>query len=255
MHVRKVSALILGFNPFAPLAPVFDQLVMGLHQGLDAINVVTHNYGWSLVLLAILVRGVVFLPLNAMQFKSMSRMQELQPKIKALQAKYKSKDSETAQKLNAEVMALYKEHNVNPLAGCLPLVLQMPILIALYYAIIKDNDKFAGATWLWIGSPLSHQFPQILATNLAQSDLVLLALYIVSMYFSVRFASPATDPAQAQQQKIMAFVSPALIGYIPSGRSPLHFALSAFGQYLYVSDSGAAQIQVVNVSTLPALTG
>jgi DNA-binding beta-propeller fold protein YncE len=48
---------------------------------------------------------------------------------------------------------------------------------------------------------------------------------------------------------------PALIGYIPSGRSPLHFALSAFGQYLYVSDSGAAQIQVVNVSTLPALTG
>jgi YidC/Oxa1 family membrane protein insertase len=112
-------------------------------------------------------------------------------------------------------MALYKEHKVNPLAGCFPVVLQLPILIALYWSIVERKDEFATAQFAWIGSPLSHQFSNIFATSLAETDKVLLALYVVSMYLSVRYGSPpSSDPQQAQTQKIMAFVSPAMIAYL-----------------------------------------
>ena len=195
---------LLAFNPLDPI-------VVSLHGFLAGINAVVRNYGWSLVILAFAVK-LVFWPLNTMQFKGMLKMQELAPKLKALQARYKN-DKE---KLNAETMALYKESGANPLAGCLPLLLQMPILISLYWAVISDKGLFASSTWLWIGSSLSASAPyHVLAANLAMPDYVLLALYVVSMYFSVRFTSPPSpDPAQAQQQKIMAFISPAMIGYL-----------------------------------------
>ncbi|MGP6158060.1 MAG: YidC/Oxa1 family membrane protein insertase [Vulcanimicrobiaceae bacterium] len=200
--------------PFHPLLAVFNPLapiVVALHGVLSSINALVRNYGWSLVILAFLVK-LVFWPLNTMQFKGMLKMQELSPKLKALQARYKN-DKE---KLNTETMALYKESGANPLAGCLPLLLQMPILISLYWAVISDKGLFASSTWLWVGSAFSLNSPyHILAANLAMPDYVLLALYVISMYFSVRFTSPPSpDPAQAQQQKIMAFISPAMIGYL-----------------------------------------
>jgi YidC/Oxa1 family membrane protein insertase len=194
--------LFLAFNP---LQPIIDALI----QVIIAINGVIHNLGWSLIALALLIR-LAFLPLTFFQFKSMAEMQRIQPLIKSLQAKYKG----DSQKLNAEMMALYKEHNVNPFASCMPLVLQMPILFSLYYAIIHEQSTFKTETWLWIGSPISHQFSKILATSLAAPDYVLLALYVVSMYFSVRYGSPpSTDPQQAQTQKIMAFTSPLFIAW------------------------------------------
>jgi membrane protein insertase Oxa1/YidC/SpoIIIJ len=90
----------------------------------------------------------------------------------------------------------------------------MPILISLYMAINTDRDLFKLSSWLWIGSPLSKLVPNhILADNLSQPDYVLLVLYVASMYFSIRFTSPAMDPQQAQQQRIMAFISPAMVGF------------------------------------------
>jgi YidC/Oxa1 family membrane protein insertase len=141
----------------------------------------------------------------------MAEMQKLQPLLKALQAKYKG----DAQKLNAETMALYKEHGVNPLAGCFPVVLQLPILIALYWSIQGRLADFSNEHFAWIGSALSREYPHILGVSLAKTDLILLALYVVSMYLSVRYGSPpSSDPQQAQTQKIMAFISPAMIAYI-----------------------------------------
>lgn len=204
---------LLGlWNPLGFLQPVFDQLVRAMLAGIEAINGVVHNYGWSLVLVAVLIKAV-FWYLNAASYKSMGKMQQLQPKIKALQKKYPGKDPETVQKLNSEMMALYAAEGVNPLAGCIPSLIPLPFIIAIYYAIQQEAAKFADATWLWIGSPISHAFSNVLATNLAQPDYVLLVIYIVSMYFSVRYATPATSPEQEQQQKIMAFISPAMIGY------------------------------------------
>lgn len=194
---------LLAFNPLEPI-------VLALHAVLRSIYDVVHNYGWSLILLAFLVK-LVFWPLNTMQFKAMLKTQRIAPQIAALRARHKN----DSKRLNEETMALYKETGANPLASCLPMLLQLPILISLYQAVYSDKAMFAGATWLWIGTAASRSAPyHFLAENLSKPDYVLLALYIVSMYFSVRFTSPALDPQQAQQQKIMAFVSPAMIGYM-----------------------------------------
>ncbi len=189
---------------------VLQPIVNALHGVLGAIYGVVHNYGWTLIILALIVKGF-FWPLNTMQYRSMLKTQQLQPRIKALQQKHKN-DKE---KLNAETMALYKETGANPLAGCLPLLLQMPILFSLYAAINGDRALFSSQKWLWIGSPIALSSPHhILAANLAMPDYALLVFYIISMYFSVRFTSPALDEQQAQQQRIMSFISPAMVGYM-----------------------------------------
>src|SRR6201996_4354913 len=140
----------------------------------------------------------------------MAEMQKVQPLVKQLQAKFKNDQ----QALNAAMMALYKEHKVNPLAGCVPMLIQFPILIGLYWAIQGQISSFTHEHWLWIGSALSDRFPQVFATSLAVPDIFLLCLYVVSMYFTVRYGSPpSTDPQQAQTQKMMAFISPAMIAF------------------------------------------
>ncbi len=187
----------------------FDPIVHALGQVLTAVHAVIPSYGWALIALAFIVR--VFLwPLSDMQFRSMAEMQKIQPLVKALQAKYKS-DPQT---LNQKTMELYREHKVNPLAGCVPMLIQFPILIGLYWAIQGRISTFQNEHWLWIGSAISHQFPQVFATSLAVPDIFLLCLYVISMYFTVRYGSPpSSDPQQAQTQKIMAFISPAMIAF------------------------------------------
>jgi YidC/Oxa1 family membrane protein insertase len=196
--------LLLAFtNPLAPIANALTDV-------LTILNGITHSLGWSLVIFAALVKLVLW-PLSQMQFKSMAEMQRVAPQVKKLQAQYKG----DPQRMNQEVMALYKEHGVNPMAGCLPLIVQLPILFSLYQAINAEHTEFASQGWLWIGSPLAHAYPKIFGTSLAAPDMVLLAFYVVSMYFSVRYGTaPAADPAQAQQQKIMAFVSPVIIAWV-----------------------------------------
>jgi YidC/Oxa1 family membrane protein insertase len=206
---------------------LLDPIVAFLSTVLATLNQYTHNFGLSLIALAVLVK-VVFWPLSAMQFKSIAKMQALQPQLKALQARLKG----DPQKLQQEQMALYKTQNVNPFASCLPLLLQMPILWSIYYAIWHSCNDFAQTSFLWIGSSVAKMTPivqhmndsctkghdqlavHLLATSLLLPDYFLLALYVVSMYFSVRFSSPALDESQAQQQRIMAFVSPVMIAFI-----------------------------------------
>jgi YidC/Oxa1 family membrane protein insertase len=193
--------------------PLFDQLVHALSTVLTALHAVIPNYGWALIALALMVRLVMW-PLTEIQFRSMAEMQKVQPLVKQLQAKYKG----DPQALNQAMMALYKEHKVNPLAGCVPMLIQFPILIGLYWAIqgqiTLPKSAFNDEHWLWIGSALSSHFPQIFASSLAKPDVFLLVLYVISMYFTVRYGSPPSqDPQQAQTQKIMAFVSPAMIAY------------------------------------------
>src|SRR5919198_1328654 len=103
----------------------------GLLDGLGSVIAFFYglipNYGVTIILFTLAIR-VVLLPLGIKQIRSMQAMQAIQPKLKALQQKYKG----NRQKLNEETMALYKEHGVNPFGGCLPLVLQFPVLIALF---------------------------------------------------------------------------------------------------------------------------
>ena len=124
---------VLLANFFSPL---FDPLVRGMGDVLTGVHHVMPSYGWSLVIVALIVRVAIW-PLSNMQFRSMAEMQKVQPLVKQLQAKFKN----DPQGLNAATMALYKEHNVNPLAGCLPMLIQLPILFGLYYAIQEPGSR------------------------------------------------------------------------------------------------------------------
>ncbi|MFB1081517.1 YidC family membrane integrase SpoIIIJ [Jeotgalibacillus sp. JSM ZJ347] len=105
------------------------------------------NYGLAIVIVTLLIRFVL-LPLMIKQTKNTKRMQEIQPEMVKLREKYSSKDAQTQQKLQQETMAMFQKHGVNPLAGCFPLLIQMPILIAFYHAIVRTTE-IANHNFLW----------------------------------------------------------------------------------------------------------
>ncbi|MFY4776216.1 YidC family membrane integrase SpoIIIJ [Metabacillus sp. RGM 3146] len=114
-----------------------------------------NNYGLSIIIVTILVR-LVILPLMIKQLRSSKAMQDLQPEMKLLREKYSSKDQQTQQKLQKETMELFQKHGVNPLAGCFPLIVQMPILIGFYHAIMRTR-AIAEHSFLWFD--LGHKDP------------------------------------------------------------------------------------------------
>src|SRR5665648_1081843 len=134
----------------------------------------THNYGVAIILLTILIRVVLY-PLMQKQMVSMREMQKIQPLMKEVQDKYKN-DKE---KLNKALMALYKEHKVNPMSGCLPLLIQMPILILLFQVLRKFEyldtfGKIAGG-FLWIPRQVQimvEGVPKIVAGLAAPDQLI-----------------------------------------------------------------------------------
>jgi len=111
------------------------------------------NFGVSIIIVTILVR-LVILPLMIKQTKNSKAMQAVQPEMEALRKKYSSKDQKTQQKLQEETMKLFQENKVNPLAGCFPLIVQMPILIGFYHAISRTRE-IAQHEFLWfnLGQP------------------------------------------------------------------------------------------------------
>jgi len=117
---------VLG-NIFQPLIDVFDSVIQFFH---DSVGL---GWGLSIIALTVVVRTAL-IPLTLKQFKSMQAMQRLAPEIKALQARYKDDKPRQQQ----EMMAFYKEHQVNPFGSCLPLLLQMPVFLSLFYMLRKD---------------------------------------------------------------------------------------------------------------------
>jgi YidC/Oxa1 family membrane protein insertase len=115
-----------------PLSPPFQVLLDGIGEVLAFLYRFIPNYGVVIILLTLLIR-VLLLPLGLKQIRSMQSMQTIQPELKKVQAKYKGRrDVQSRQKMNEETMRLYKEHGVNPLSGCLPMLLQIPVLITLF---------------------------------------------------------------------------------------------------------------------------
>ncbi|UDM32176.1 membrane protein insertase YidC [Lentilactobacillus laojiaonis] len=122
-----------------------------------------HNYGVGIIIFTIIVR-IILLPLMILQTRSMRKTQEIQPQLKALQAKYSSRDTETMQKLQEEQRKLYAEAGVNPVAGCLPLLIQLPIIFALYQAILRTHILRTGHfLWLQLGAKDPYYILPILA--------------------------------------------------------------------------------------------
>lgn len=120
---------------------------------VKAAELVGGSFGISIILVTIIIR-LAILPLMIKQTRSSKAMQAVQPEMAALKEKYKSKDQATQQKLQQETMALFQKHGVNPLAGCFPLIIQMPILIGFYHAISRTRE-IAEHSFLWfdLGAP------------------------------------------------------------------------------------------------------
>lgn len=141
------------------------------------------SYGVAIILVTAIIR-LLLLPLNIKQTKSSLKMNKVQPELKKLQQKYKN----DPQKMQEKTMELYKEMGVNPLGGCLPLLLQWPIFIALYY-VFNTLTGINGISFLWI-------------KNLAKPDILLAILSGATTYYSGSLMAPS-DPAQAKQTASM----------------------------------------------------
>ncbi|GAB2536982.1 YidC family membrane integrase SpoIIIJ [Gracilibacillus alcaliphilus] len=112
-----------------------------------------YGYGLSIIIVTILIR-LVLLPLNIKQLRSSKAMQAIQPQLQEIREKYSSKDQQTQQKLQQETMELFQKNGVNPLAGCLPIIVQMPILIAFYHAIMRTEElRDHPFLWFELGQP------------------------------------------------------------------------------------------------------
>lgn len=133
-------------NPIDPSNGIWDKyFVNPLNVTLNWFaDHMWHSYGIAILLVTIIIRLIV-LPLTLKQVRSSKKMQEIQPDIQKLKEKYK----DDTQKQQEETMKLFQKHGVNPLAGCFPILVQMPILIALYHAIMR-NDQVRDATFLWL---------------------------------------------------------------------------------------------------------
>ncbi|KMO87786.1 membrane protein [Megasphaera cerevisiae DSM 20462] len=171
-------------------------------------NVGYPSYGLAIIMLTLIIK-LILAPLTAKQIRSMEGMQTLQPKIKELQKKYKGNQK----KLQEEMSKLYKETGVNPLSGCLPIIIQMPFLISIFYALKEYPYDPAFESFLWLPS-LGHPDPTYIMP-------VLSALSTFFIQKQMTGAQVAASEAQEKQQKIMQIVMPLFIGWIslsfPSG--------------------------------------
>ncbi|HXS51118.1 MAG TPA: membrane protein insertase YidC [Usitatibacter sp.] len=176
-------------------------LAVPLFSILKTIDGVVHNWGWSIILLTILIR-LVFYPLNAKAGRSMAKMKVLAPKMERLKELY----GDDRQKLNQAMMELYRTEKINPLGGCLPIVVQIPVFIALYWVLL-GSIELRHAPWLgWI-QDLSAPDPYF----------ILPVLYAASMFLQTRINPQPADPVQAKVMMFMPIMFSVFFLFFPSG--------------------------------------
>lgn len=198
VHPDLVRAINFGF---------LSVIVVPLHQTLKWIYGYVGNYGWSIILLTVLINVLIF-PLRHKSVVSMRKMQELQPEMKAIQARYKDlKATDPAkQKMNQEVMDLYRKHGANPASGCLPMLATMPILFS-FYRLLSMAIEIRGAPFMfWI-------------TDLSVSDPLYITPVVMgaTMVFQQRLQPAGADPMQRKMMMMMPVVFTFMFLSAPSG--------------------------------------
>ena len=187
-------------NLLSPIESLLQFVLGGLYNVNSMFGLV--SYGYAIILLTIIVKFLLY-PLTVKQVKSMKAMQEIAPKMKKIQEKYK----DNPQVMQQKVAAMYQEAGVNPLAGCLPLLVQMPILMGMYYSLYNlEYPSADAAQFLWLPS-------------LSQADpyYILPILNVLTTFYQTRQTSDMSNP----QMKMMMLIMPLFIGFIsinfPSG--------------------------------------
>ena len=190
----------IRFGLFGFITEILYVAIKGIHNAVP-------NWGWSIVLLTLIIK-VLFFPLTYQSTKSMAKMADLQPKIKALRNKYKKakQDIEQRKKLNEETMRLYKEHGVNPAGGCLPMLIQLPIFWG-FFQLLRVAVEFRHSPWiLWIGD-LSVMDPYY----------VIPILMGVTQFISQKMTPTSGDATQQRMMLIMPVIMTVFFISFPSG--------------------------------------
>ena len=186
--------LVVDYGWLKPLAyPMF--------AVLSWINKIIGNWGWTIIIFTILLK-LVFFPLNQKAGKSMAHMKLLAPKVEALRARY----GDDKMKLNQAMMELYKTEKINPLGGCLPILVQMPFLIAMYWVLLGAVE-LRNAPWIGWLADLSTPDPFY----------VLPVIMGASMFIQTKLNPPPPDPVQAKVMLIMPLVFSVMFFFFPAG--------------------------------------
>ncbi|HEY5391858.1 MAG TPA: membrane protein insertase YidC [Hanamia sp.] len=198
---------IVAFSNF----PIIEWVGQAIYHTIPFFHHIFRSWGVAIILVSIMIYGITY-PLTMQSMMSMRKMQEVQPKIKALQERFKN----DPQKLNAEMVEIYRREKINPLGGCLPFIIQMPFFMALYQ-ILWRAQYFQGQGFLWI-KDLSQ--PDRLMTlpfslPIAGNELNILPILTGGIMFLQQKISSknmvVTDEQQAMQQKMMMYILPVMM--------------------------------------------
>ncbi|MBN2505187.1 MAG: membrane protein insertase YidC [Verrucomicrobia bacterium] len=187
----------------------FAQLLLLSMNGLNSLG---FSYGWAIIVITIVIK-ILFWPLTNVSTRSMKRMAALQPQMKALQDKYK----EDPQKLQHKMWEFYKEHKINPAAGCLPVLVQMPIFFG-FFTMIRTAIELRGARFLWI-TDLSQPDTLFMVPGLNVPFNLLPLIMGATMLWQARLtpASPGMDPMQQKLMKYMPLIFLAMLYNFSAG--------------------------------------
>ncbi|MBE9607791.1 membrane protein insertase YidC [Chitinilyticum piscinae] len=168
---------------------------------LDKIHAVVGNWGWAIVIVTLLIKAA-FYPLSNASYRSMAKMRKLTPRMEALKERF----GDDKMKFQQAVMEMYKTEKVNPLGGCLPILIQIPVFIAFYWMLIAAVEMRQAPWAFWI-------------TDLSVKDpyYILPVIYAVSMYVQQLLSPPPPDPMQAKMMKMMPVVFSVFFLFFPSG--------------------------------------
>ena len=168
---------------------------------MEFIHALLGNWGWTIIVFTIVIKLALF-PLSAAGYRSMAKMKVVTPKMTAVREQYKG----DPQKMNQAMMELYKKEKINPLGGCFPILIQMPIFLSLYW-VLQASVEMRGAPWMgWI-------------TDLTAPDpwFILPVLYAISMYITTKLNPQPADPMQAKMMLFMPLAFSVMFIFFPSG--------------------------------------
>jgi YidC/Oxa1 family membrane protein insertase len=193
--LAKGLDLVVDYGIFTIIAEPLFALLKWLHALIG-------NWGWAIIVMTIMIKGAFF-PLNAASARSMAKMKIVSPKMKSLQEQY----ANDKQQLQVKMMELYKQEKINPLGGCLPIVVQIPVFIALYWVLLSAV-QLRHAPWIgWIHD-LSAPDPWF----------ILPVVYAITAYLQVRLSpTPISDPVQAKVMQFMPVAFSIMFLFFPSG--------------------------------------
>jgi len=193
---------------------IFDFIAKPLLYVMKFFHRFTHNFGWDIIIITILLR-ILFFPLNHMSYKSMKKMQEIQPIIQRIREKYKN----DPQKLNQELMNIYRVHKINPFSGCLPILIQIPVFFAFYKMLLMAIELRHASFMLWINdlSAPERLYIDHFYIPLLGGIPLLTILMGVSMYVQQKLTPSSPDPLQSKLMLVTPIVLTILFINFPSG--------------------------------------